>query len=208
VKAIAVLMLALAAVWWWLPPVAVKRLPQTDDSVAFTLPAKRQPLLAEQRTAEPAVEPSLAPSGAAHEASETEVELDPAAIASLRNGRLQGDARTPKLSPSVKREAPPAQALSDHDAYLAYEQRQDKQLKRAYVEAAEVKTAELKGWIAKGRQHGISDEQIAQAQRKLEGIEAMAAELKQQHPDLLNDEFRPQQTPWLQSADNANLVEP
>ncbi|GGY47604.1 hypothetical protein GCM10011297_20530 [Bacterioplanes sanyensis] len=192
-KTIAGLLLALAAVGWWLPPVAVKRLPQTDDSVAITLPAKRQPLLAEQHTAEPA----LAPSGAAHEASEAEETLDPAAIESLRNGRLQGDARAPKLSPTIVRTAPTAAELQHHDAYLAYEQRQDKQLKRAYVEAAKVKVRELQNWIEKGRQHGISDEQIAQAQRKLEGIEAMAAELKQQHPDLLNDEFRPQQTPWL-----------
>ncbi|ASP38474.1 hypothetical protein CHH28_07215 [Bacterioplanes sanyensis] len=131
------------------------------------------------------------------------------AVASLAHARVNGDARAPALSETVQRSAPTMDELADHDLYLAYEQRQDKQLKRAYVEAAQVKTAELQSWIAKGRQYGISDAQIAQAQRKLQGIQAMAAELQQQHPDLLNEEFRPQQTPWLQmqSADASNSVQ-
>lgn len=192
---------------WWaqrdidvtvLPAAAPMAMPAKP--VAASVAVSPAPVPAEVQVSTEAVE---------HTAQENWLpELDAAAIDSLAHSRLHGDARAPALSARTVRTVPTAAELANHDLYLAYEQRQDKQLKRAYVEAAQVKTAELQNWIAKGRQHGISDEQIAQAQRKLDGIQAMAAELQQQHPDLLNDEFQPTDTPWLKDADASTLVEP
>jgi hypothetical protein len=76
---------------------------------------------------------------------------------------------------------------------------------RAYVEAAKIKTAEIRKMIEQGKEGGISDEEIAFAEAKIQGIEDMAAQLQQEHPDIMQDEYKPADD-WL--IDNLGVSDP
>ncbi len=121
---------------------------------------------------------------------------NPEVVASLRQARLKGDARTPNLAPNHEREAATEEELGDHEQYLEYERRQQKRVYRAYVEASKVKTAQLRSMIERGKSEGISDEEIAFAEEKVRGIEEMAAKLQQDYPDIMQDSYQPP-ADWL-----------
>jgi len=121
---------------------------------------------------------------------------NPEVVASLRQARLEGDSRTPNLAPNHEREAATEEELGDHEQYLEYEQRQQKRVYRAYVEASKVKTAQLRSMIERGKAEGISDEEIAFAEEKVRGIEEMAAKLQQDYPDIMQDSYQPP-ADWL-----------
>jgi hypothetical protein len=112
-------------------------------------------------------------------------ELDPLAIESLRAARTQGDARAPALSASAARVLPTVEELEDHDAYAAYEERQSKEVYRAYIRSAGQKAEFLREMIALARKDGLPEEQVREGEEKLRRIESMRQELLTQHPDLL-----------------------
>lgn len=121
---------------------------------------------------------------------------NPEAIASMRQARLEGDPRTPKLGEYHQRETPTTEELDDHEQHLAYERRQQKRVYRAYVDASKIKTAQLRSMIEKGKAEGVSAEEIAFAEEKIRGIEEMAITLQQDHPDIMQDSYQPP-TDWL-----------
>lgn len=132
--------------------------------------------------------------------------LDPQAIESLRQARLHGDDRTPGLNKSRARdELPTPQQLADPELYQAYERRQDLKVYRAYVEAAKLKTSTLRNMIEKGKNAGISAEEIQFAEDKIKGIEEMAAQLQRDYPEAMGDDFKPADD-WL--IDNLGLSDP
>lgn len=121
---------------------------------------------------------------------------NPEAVASMRQARLEGDPRAPKLGNHHEREKPTEEELGDHEQYLEYERRQQKRVFRAYVEASKVKTAQLRSMIEKGKTEGVSPEEIAFAEDKIRGIEEMAIKLQQDHPDIMEDSYQPP-ADWL-----------
>ncbi len=121
---------------------------------------------------------------------------NPEAVASMRQARLKGDPRAPKLGEHHARETPTEEELGDHEQYLEYERRQQKRVFRAYVEASKIKTAQLRSMIEKGKAEGISAEEIKFAEDKIRGIEEMAITLQQEHPDIMEDSYQPP-ADWL-----------
>jgi hypothetical protein len=121
---------------------------------------------------------------------------DPDAISSMKHAREYGDPRAPKLAKHHEREKPTEAELADHEQYIEYERRQQKRVYRAYVEASKIKTAQLRSMIEKGKAEGISDEDIAFAEEKIRGIEEMALQLQQDHPDIMEDSYQPP-ADWL-----------
>jgi type II secretory pathway component PulM len=63
---------------------------------------------------------------APNQTSDADFIPDPEAVASLRQARLEGDPRAPKLSKHHERELPTAEELGDHEQYVEYERRQQK----------------------------------------------------------------------------------
>lgn len=121
---------------------------------------------------------------------------DPDAIASMQKARLEGDSRAPNLVEHHARETPTAEELEDHEQYLEYERRQQKRVYRAYVEASKIKTTQLRNMIEQGKAEGVSAEDIAFAEKKIRGIEEMAATLQQEHPDIMEESYQPP-SDWL-----------
>lgn len=121
---------------------------------------------------------------------------DPEAIASMRQARLNGEPRAPSLKEHHKREVPTEEELGNHERYLEYELRQKKRTYRAYVDASKIKTAHLRSMIEQGKAEGISEEQIAFAEKKILGIEEMATSLQQDFPDIMNEDYQPP-ADWL-----------
>lgn len=121
---------------------------------------------------------------------------NPEAIASMRQARMEGDPRAPKLGKSPEREKPTKEELTDHGQYLEYERRQQKRMFRAYVEASKIKTAKIRSIIEQGKTAGISAEQISAAEDKIRGIEDMATQLQQDYPDIMEVSYQPP-ADWL-----------
>lgn len=126
--------------------------------------------------------------------------LNSDAVQSMANARVHGDPRAPAVHASKPREMPTAAELADEDLYLQYEQRQEKRMYRAFVEASKGKVALIQSYIDKAGAGGISDEEVAFAKEKIRRIQAMAEKLQQDNPDIMGDEFRPQDN-WLPAAE-------
>jgi hypothetical protein len=127
--------------------------------------------------------------------------LDSDAIASMAQARTQGDARTPPIIRSAPRQMPTAAELADEELYQKYEQRQEKRLFRAYVEASAAKIAVIESFIDQAEAGGISEEEIAFAKQKIEGIRAQSEQLLRDNPDLMADEFQSPDN-WLPATDH------
>ena len=127
--------------------------------------------------------------------------LNSDAIASMAQARTQGDARTPPIIRSAPRQMPTAAELADEELYQKYEQRQEKRLFRAYVEASAAKIAVIESFIDQAEAGGISEEEIAFAKQKIEGIRAQSEQLLRDNPDLMTDEFQSPDN-WLPATDN------
>lgn len=119
------------------------------------------------------------------------IELDPEAIASLREARLHGDPRTPPIERSAPRELPTAEELADPERYQEYEVRQERKVKQAFVAAAGPEAEKLRADIARGREMGIPEEEIAKAEEKLRRLEAMRAQLIEADPALAPPQASP-----------------
>lgn len=126
--------------------------------------------------------------------------LNSDAVQSMANARVHGDPRAPAVHASKPREMPTAAELADEDLYLQYEQRQEKRMYRAFVEASKGKVALIQSYIDNAEAGGISDEEVAFAKEKIRRIQAMAEKLQQDNPDIMGDEFRPQDN-WLPAAE-------
>jgi hypothetical protein len=113
--------------------------------------------------------------------------LDSYAIQSMSQARQAGDPRAPVLSPSLDRVLPTADELADYDAYASYEQRQSQAVYREYIKAAGLKADFLRDMIAKAKQDGLSEEQIAEGEEKLRRIESMRETLLRDNPDLARE---------------------
>lgn len=106
-------------------------------------------------------------------------------VEALRQSRLEGDARSPSVVRStVTREEPTAAELADPDAYQRYEARQNERLYRSYVKAADAEIPKLQEQLSKGKQGGLTPEQIAEGEEKLRRIEEMRNQLMSDHPEL------------------------
>ena len=127
--------------------------------------------------------------------------LNSDAIASMAQARTQGDARTPPIIRSAPRQMPTAAELADEELYQKYEQRQEKRLFRAYVEASAAKIAVIESFIDQAEAGGISEEEIAFAKQKIEGIRAQSEQLLRDNPDLMADEFQSPDN-WLPATDS------
>ena len=121
---------------------------------------------------------------------------NPEAIASMNQARLHGDPRAPSLGEHHERETPTEKELGNHEEYLEYERRQQKRVYRAYVDASKIKTAQLRSMIEQGKTEGITEEQIAFAEKKIRDIEEMAITLQQDFPDIMDDSYQPP-ADWL-----------
>lgn len=129
-------------------------------------------------------------------------ELDQDAINSMAEARLHGDPRAPAINPSEERVLPTPEELQDPEQYLQYEQRQEKKIYRAYVDAAKEKVAMLEGMIKQGEEEGISEEELEQARQKVKGIEEMSLQLQQDHPDIMGEDYKPAEPQgWLNPPD-------
>lgn len=106
-------------------------------------------------------------------------------VEALRESRLAGDDRAPAIvRDEGRREAPTAAELSDPEAYQRYEARQNERLYRSYIKAAETEVPKLQEQLAKGKQGGLTPEQIAEGEEKLRRIEEMRNQLMSDHPEL------------------------
>ena len=168
-----------------------------SDSIASKNEAKNSTVILPSRINQVQTEEKSTPQ---YESKRDEIVEDfipnPEAVASMRQARLEGDPRAPKLGNHHEREKPTEEELGDHEQYLEYERRQQKRVFRAYVEASKVKTAQLRSMIEKGKTEGVSPEEIAFAEDKIRGIEEMAIKLQQDHPDIMETSYQPP-ADWL-----------
>lgn len=104
---------------------------------------------------------------------------------SLAQTRLHGDPEAPPIAQDASTPMPPrptAQELADPRAYQDYEARQNAQVLAAYVKAVDQELPRLREDIERGRAMGISADQIAKAEAKARGLEAMRAQLLKDRP--------------------------
>lgn len=128
-----------------------------------------------------APQPQL-PQGASADAG-----LNKAAILSMREARVNGDARTPPMSPpAVEREPPTAAELADPKLYAGYEKTQRLKAYQSYVNAVPKKVATLQKALDEAAQpgSGITPEQLAFARKKIADLDAMQQKLLAEHPEL------------------------
>lgn len=114
---------------------------------------------------------------------------DDVAVATLRAAVEHGDPRTPPMAQSSEREMPTAEELADPDLYLEYEARQQQQVFTSYLAASKKKISELETSIARAKSEGgVSADQLAEGQAKLEKLKAARDEVIAEHPELATSE--------------------
>jgi len=194
-------------IWWLKPEVEVITAPAGEPLVGEPEQGSAAPVSVvndEKESDTPIL--SVAPEPEVEVSNRQPGELDSDAIASLRESMVNGDSRAPKLNKTRQRdELPSAEELADPELYQRYERRQQNRMYRAYVEASKIKVAELEKMIERGKQEGISDEQIQFAEDKIKGIQDMAAQLQIDHPEIMEDNYTPADD-WL--VDNLGIEDP
>ncbi|BBN80859.1 hypothetical protein PA25_08440 [Pseudoalteromonas sp. A25] len=70
--------------------------------------------------------------------------------------------------------------LSDYESYQAYGDQQERELKQAFIIAAKDKVKRLQALIERGREQGISEEELKFAESKVNGIMQMSEKLEQE----------------------------
>lgn len=183
--------LMFAARWWWAPAPATSSVSSTASAPTVTLETATRkvspgstgvstPGVEADESAQPIspdVEPEVLPPQS--------WQLDPAAVASLRDAMQHGDARTPPLAPAEEREAPSAEELADPTLYAAYELRQQMQVYQSFLQAADKQIVSLEDDIARARaEGGVTDAQLAEGERKLEALKQQRDEVAQRYPEL------------------------
>lgn len=95
-----------------------------------------------------------------------------------------GDDRSPPIIRQEDISQTPQDILEDEEKYLQFQALERQKVMISYLKAAGPKMAFIRDKIAEGKQRGISQERIQEAQRKLEKMEQMVAELHQEYPNL------------------------
>ncbi|NOU52457.1 hypothetical protein HG263_18190 [Pseudoalteromonas sp. JBTF-M23] len=70
--------------------------------------------------------------------------------------------------------------LDDYESYQAYGDEQQRKLKHAFIVAAKDKVKRLEALLQRGREEGISEEELTFAQEKIAGIKQMSERLQQE----------------------------
>ena len=86
----------------------------------------------------------------------------------------------PVIAKSPTRAAQYQGELSDHQAYNKFHQQQQTQLEQRFVVAADEKIAHLENLLEKGRQQGLSQQQLQVAIDKITALKRMQATLIKQ----------------------------
>ena len=95
-----------------------------------------------------------------------------------------GDDRSPPLIRQEEISQTPIDILEDEEKYLQFQALERQKVMISYLKAAGPKMAFIRNKITEGKQRGISQERIQEAERKLEKMEQMVAELHQDYPNL------------------------
>jgi hypothetical protein len=104
----------------------------------------------------------------------------PAAV-SMAQARRQGDERAPPIDPPDPAQAalaPTPWDLSDPARYRDYEQRQQRQVRAAYLRAAQDQLPRWRAALAEARARGLPPEDIAAAEEKIRRLEAAQSMLR------------------------------
>ncbi|MBD1581468.1 hypothetical protein [Pseudoalteromonas sp. S16_S37] len=70
--------------------------------------------------------------------------------------------------------------LDDYESYQAYGDEQERKLKQAFIIAAKDKVKRLEALLQRGREEGISEEELTFAENKIAGIKQMSEQLQQE----------------------------
>ena len=177
--------LAAAAMWWPDDPVAA---PAPAGQVIAGTPERPAPvpvepaLVSEVPSTPPPARPDAEPSPGVEAVIAPRV--SPAAAESLRRARREGDPRTPPVARREPRKAPPQEVLDDPKLYSRYEQGEKMAVYASFMAASQRRIGELEELVAKGERDGLPPEQLAEGQRKLEGLKQRREELLSRFPDL------------------------
>lgn len=180
------------ATWWSKPPReaagppsrAVSEAALTETNAAEPPATQQEPVIHEYLAERPAVAP---PAQAVVAAPSVPVP-PPAHVTALRESMKNGDPRTPPLVRSDNlREMPTDQELADPGLYQQYEQRQTRKVYASFVSAANSKITELQALIKRGEETGLSQAQLEEGRRKLEGLQNQRNELLAAHPELQDE---------------------
>ncbi|GAA3918426.1 hypothetical protein [Litoribacillus peritrichatus] len=102
------------------------------------------------------------------------------AIKSFADSRLNGDDRTPNITPVDDRlDLPNEEQLTQPEQYLSYETDQTKKVYQAFLAAAPEKINRLQESIQEAEAAGMPDHEIEVAREKVRRIQAMSQELQQ-----------------------------
>ena len=71
--------------------------------------------------------------------------------------------------------------LNDHKAYQTYHQAQQTELELRFIDAAESKIATLESLLERGKQAGLSEGKLNEAEDKIAALKTMQAELVAKH---------------------------
>ena len=205
VISVVLLTAVLIGVQVWLAPA-----PEAVSQVSAPAPAPASPAEPGQQDmfgSVPVGEPVIS------DAAETEPELppvepvpepeawtpDPQAVEALRQSRLHGDPRTPPIARrETEREMPTEEELADPELYLQYEARQQQKVYASFVEASKKKISDLEAIIERGKQGGVSPEQLAEGEEKLRRLKEMREQLLAENPELVAEDAN-----GTQAADGA-----
>ncbi len=107
------------------------------------------------------------------------------AVASLRYARVHGDPRRPPLAPAAAtRTLPSDEELADPALYQRYEQRQNQRVYASFLAASEQKIRQLAPLVARAEREGMAPAQLAEGQRKLQGLKDRRKEMLERYPQL------------------------
>lgn len=113
------------------------------------------------------------------------VDMSMSAATSMAMARNNGDPRMPPLDPArMPDQMASAADRADPKAYARFEANQHTQMLASFVDAAAKEVPKIRADIERGRQMGVSAEQIAVAQEKARLIEQMSATVLREHPEI------------------------
>ncbi|EDY86860.1 conserved hypothetical protein [gamma proteobacterium HTCC5015] len=164
------------------PQVMASSTPAPPAPVAPPAPKANPPKVA---SAKRETEPEPQPEPTEAEALIDEYGFSAAKIESLRAAR-DGDARTPPIKRSDPRELPTPEELADPELYSQYEERHRKALLAGFVNASTPKIEQLEKLLEDGKQHGMTEEAIREAQEKIDKLKETRDQMLRDEPDLAN----------------------
>ena len=113
------------------------------------------------------------------------VEINPKIIESFTTAIIEGESRTPPIVRREAEEVPSQSVLNDPDQYLKFQSKQRQKLFVSYAKAAKPKIDKLKRLVAEGEAGGISEEKLQEGRMKIQKLEEMLEQLKQENPEII-----------------------